>query len=98
MALVMSNLNALKHIERGLRTAPRVLTLSGVLVVQILDDSVINWCESLRSIINLIEEDAPQQADVSLCPQCKHNLTRSGLFCMFCGYKRQSATTDTDHL
>lgn len=44
-------LEAIERIEQGLRLAPRKLTPAGVLVAEILDDTVASWVAVLRNLI-----------------------------------------------
>lgn len=48
-------LQNLKRIEEGLRTAKHKQINGGVLVAEILVDSIDNWCEFLRELIEVIE-------------------------------------------
>ena len=71
MSLVMSPKTGLRYIEASLRTAPRVLTPSGVLVVEILSDSVTNWCEFLRELIYAAEAMDVEQESHSVLDGAK---------------------------
>lgn len=64
MSLNMLPIDGLVHIENGLRTAPRKLTAGGVVVVEILSDSVSNWCEFLRELILASQPEAQPNTDL----------------------------------
>lgn len=49
-------LDYLKHIERSLREAPHKQVNGGVLVAEILVDSIDGWCEFLREVIATAEK------------------------------------------
>lgn len=61
-----NNLDYLKHIEKSLRTAPHKQINGGVLVAEILVDSIDGWCEFLREIIATAEADTPPPLGVSV--------------------------------
>lgn len=44
-------LEEIERIEKGLRTAPRKLTPGGVLIAEILDDTIAVWVAVLRKLI-----------------------------------------------
>jgi hypothetical protein len=54
---VRDDLDYLKNIERGLRTAPHKQVNGGVLVAEILVDSIDGWCEFLREVIATVERN-----------------------------------------
>lgn len=59
-------LEAIERIEQGLRLAPRKLTPAGVLVAEILDDTVASWVAVLRNLIaetKAIEKESVDDAE-----------------------------------
>ena len=59
----------LKRIEEGLRTAKHKQVNGGVLVAEILVDSIDNWVEFLQELIQVVEK----AGEPEMCVACRVN-------------------------
>lgn len=68
-------LEEIKRIEEGLRLAPRKLTPGGVLVAEILDDTMSSWITVLRELISdaqwcACDPDSLVNIQSGICMRC----------------------------